>query len=45
PFRIVTGRSLKDGKVEVVVRATQASQDMVIADVVPTLKQWVTNAL
>ncbi|MEM6517848.1 MAG: proline--tRNA ligase, partial [Cyanobacteria bacterium P01_D01_bin.71] len=36
PFRIVTGRSLKDGKVEVVVRATQASQDMVIADVVPT---------
>ncbi|MGD1860625.1 MAG: proline--tRNA ligase [Leptolyngbyaceae cyanobacterium] len=44
PFRIVTGRSLKDGKAEVVTRATKAAQDMAIADVVPTLKQWVTAA-
>ena len=44
PFRIVTGRSLKDGKVEVVQRATKASQEMAIDDVVPTLKQWVNEA-
>jgi len=44
PFRIVTGRSLKDGKVEVVQRATKASQDMAIEDVVPTLKKWVEEA-
>jgi len=44
PFRIVTGRSLKDGKVEVVQRATKASQEMAIDDVVPTLKQWVKEA-
>ncbi len=42
PYRIVTGRSLQQGKVEVVVRATQESQEMAIADVVSTLKQWVT---
>ncbi|MGF1521605.1 MAG: proline--tRNA ligase [Leptolyngbyaceae cyanobacterium] len=41
PFRIVTGRSLKDGKVEVVQRATQESQEMALADVVSTVKGWV----
>ncbi|NEQ46201.1 MAG: proline--tRNA ligase [Leptolyngbya sp. SIOISBB] len=45
PFRIVTGRSLKNGKVEVVQRATKDAQEMAIADVVPTLKQWVADAL
>ncbi|MEM9120208.1 MAG: proline--tRNA ligase [Cyanobacteria bacterium P01_F01_bin.56] len=45
PFRIVTGRSLKNGQVEVVQRATKASQEMAIAAVVPTLKQWVAEAL
>jgi prolyl-tRNA synthetase len=45
PFRIVTGRSLKNGQVEVVQRATGEAQEMAIADVVPTLKQWVTDAL
>ena len=45
PFRIVTGRSLKNGKVEVVQRATKDSQEMAIADVVPTLKQWIAEAL
>ncbi|HEY9887383.1 MAG TPA: His/Gly/Thr/Pro-type tRNA ligase C-terminal domain-containing protein, partial [Candidatus Obscuribacterales bacterium] len=44
PFRIVTGRSLKDGKVEVVQRATKAAQEMALADVVPTLQQWVAAA-
>ncbi|TVQ23376.1 MAG: proline--tRNA ligase [Leptolyngbya sp. DLM2.Bin15] len=45
PFRVVTGRSLKQGKVEVVKRADRASQELALADVVPTLKQWVTEAL
>ncbi|MEL7315368.1 MAG: proline--tRNA ligase [Cyanobacteria bacterium J06559_3] len=43
PFRIVTGRSLKDGKVEVVQRATQESQEMALADVVATVKGWVVD--
>jgi prolyl-tRNA synthetase len=45
PFRIVTGRSLKDGKVEVVKRASKDSQDILLDDVVATLKQWVAEAL
>jgi prolyl-tRNA synthetase len=44
PFRIVTGRSLKDGKVEVVKRATHESQDIPVEDVVATVKGWVTDA-
>ncbi|WP_346292913.1 proline--tRNA ligase [Sphaerothrix gracilis] len=45
PFRVVTGRSLKDGKVEVVKRASHESADMPIAEVVGTLKQWIDQAL
>ena len=45
PYRIVTGRSLKDGKVEVVERATKKSQDIAIDEVMPTLKQWIDTAL
>jgi len=45
PYRIVTGRSLKDGKVEVVERATKKSQDIAIDDVTSTLKQWIETAL
>jgi len=45
PFRIVTGRSLQQGKVEVVVRATHESQEVAIADVVATLKQRITAGL
>lgn len=44
PFRIVTGRSLKEGKVEVVQRATRESQEMPIGEVVSTLKGWVDAA-
>lgn len=44
PYRIVTGRSLKEGKVEVVERATQKSQEIPIAEVVETLKKWITEA-
>lgn len=40
PYRIVTGRSLSAGKVEVVKRATKESQDLPIDEVVTTIKQW-----
>lgn len=45
PFRVVTGRSLKDGKVEVVKRATHEAQDMPLDEVVATIRQWVDEAL
>jgi prolyl-tRNA synthetase len=45
PYRIVTGRSLKDGKLEVVERATKKSQDIPLDKVVPTLKQWIDAAV
>jgi prolyl-tRNA synthetase len=45
PFRVVTGRSLQQGKVEVVKRATQESQEIALDQVVPTLKQWVQAAI
>ena len=45
PYRIVTGKSLKNGSVEVVQRATKVVQEIAIADVIPTLKQWIAEAL
>ncbi|MEB3213583.1 MAG: proline--tRNA ligase, partial [Leptolyngbyaceae bacterium] len=45
PFRVVTGRSLKDGKVEVVKRATKESQDIPIDEVIDTLKKWIDASL
>ncbi|MGQ4649304.1 proline--tRNA ligase [Lyngbya aestuarii] len=44
PYRIVTGRSLKAGKVEVVERATHQSQEISLEEVAPTLKQWIEAA-
>ncbi len=44
PYRVVTGKSLKNGKVEVVKRATHEVQEVAIADVVSTLKQWLVEA-
>jgi len=41
PYRIVTGRSLKNGKVEVLERATKNSQELLVEEVVSTLKQWI----
>jgi prolyl-tRNA synthetase len=43
PYRIVTGRSLQQGKVEVVKRATKDTQEILLEDVVPTLKQWLAE--
>jgi prolyl-tRNA synthetase len=41
PYRIVTGKSLKDGKVEVVKRATRETQELPLENVVATLSQWI----
>ena len=40
PYRIVTGRSLANGKVEVIQRADQSSQEIPIADVVTLIRDW-----
>lgn len=45
PYRIVTGRSLKQGKVEVVQRATHQSQELPLDQVASTVKQWLDAAL
>ncbi|MEG5136555.1 MULTISPECIES: proline--tRNA ligase [unclassified Microcoleus] len=45
PYRIVTGRSLKTGKVEIVERATHKSHEILIEEVNATLKQWIEAAL
>ncbi|BAW96792.1 prolyl-tRNA synthetase [[Synechococcus] sp. NIES-970] len=44
PFRVVTGKSLKDGKVEVVKRKEGDRLDLALEDVVSTLKAWVDTA-
>lgn len=45
PYRIVTGRSLQQGKVEVVKRATKESQEIAVESVVDTLKSWIAEEL
>ncbi|MGB7416200.1 MAG: proline--tRNA ligase [Thermosynechococcaceae cyanobacterium] len=45
PYRIVTGRSLKEGKVEVVQRATHEAQDIALDQVVSTLQKWLQASL
>jgi prolyl-tRNA synthetase len=45
PYRIVPGRSLKAGKVEVVERATHQSHEILIDEVNSTLKQWIDTAI
>jgi prolyl-tRNA synthetase len=45
PYRVVTGRSLCEGKVEVVKRATKESQDLPVESVVATIKQWIEAEL
>ncbi|MEH2203053.1 MAG: proline--tRNA ligase [Nostoc sp.] len=45
PYRIVTGRAIANGKVEVVERATRKSQEIVIDEVTTTLKQWIKEAI
>lgn len=45
PYRIVTGRSLQEGRVEVVDRKTHTTQQLPLDSVVTTIKQWVDDAL
>ncbi|MEY3328295.1 MAG: prolyl-tRNA synthetase [Cyanobacteriota bacterium] len=45
PYRIVTGRSIKSGKVELVERATHNAQEIAVEDVITTLKQNIQAAL
>jgi prolyl-tRNA synthetase len=45
PYRITTGRSLKQGKVEVVERASGEKTEVPIAEVVALIKGWVDQAL
>ncbi len=45
PYRIVTGRAIANGKIEVVERATRKSQEIAIDEVTATLKQWITEAI
>ncbi|MGD1855804.1 MAG: proline--tRNA ligase [Leptolyngbyaceae cyanobacterium] len=45
PFRVVTGRSLKEGKVEAVKRASGEAIELPLDDVVSTVKQWVDEAI
>ncbi|OKH19450.1 proline--tRNA ligase [[Limnothrix rosea] IAM M-220] len=44
PFRVVTGKSLKDGLVEVVKRKEGDRQDLPLNQVVSTIKGWVDEA-
>ncbi|HEY9618462.1 MAG TPA: His/Gly/Thr/Pro-type tRNA ligase C-terminal domain-containing protein, partial [Microcoleaceae cyanobacterium] len=41
PFRIVTGKALKDGKVEVVHRATKAAEEIPVTEVLAYLQQQI----
>ena len=43
PYRVVTGRSLKAGKVEVVTRQTIESQEIEVTNLVEILKNWLKN--
>ncbi|HLO88963.1 MAG TPA: proline--tRNA ligase [Nostocaceae cyanobacterium] len=45
PFRIVTGRAIANGKVEVVKRATRESLEIPIEELTATLQQWIKTAL
>ena len=45
PYRIVTGRSLKQGNVEVVKRADQSKDEIALDAVVSTVKGWVEAAV
>jgi prolyl-tRNA synthetase len=45
PYRIVTGRSLANGKVEVVERATRKPEEIPLEAAASTLKQWIDAAI
>ncbi|WP_293133597.1 proline--tRNA ligase [Microcoleus sp. bin38.metabat.b11b12b14.051] len=45
PYRIVPGKLLKSGKVELVERATHKAHEILIEEVISTLKQWIDAAI
>jgi prolyl-tRNA synthetase len=45
PYRLVTGRAIAEGKVEVVERASKNPQEILLDEVVSTLQQWIEQAL
>jgi prolyl-tRNA synthetase len=45
PYRVVTGRSLAQGKVEVVKRADKTAAEIPIETLVSTLKAWIAKAV
>ena len=45
PYRITVGRSLAQGKLEVVTRKTKDSQDIPVEEVVSTVKTWVDEEI
>jgi prolyl-tRNA synthetase len=45
PYRIVTGRSLQKGEVEVVVRATKQSQEIPVTQVKETIASWIAATI
>lgn len=45
PYRLVTGRSIKQGKVEVVERANHNTQEIALEEISSTLKQWIADAI
>ncbi len=44
PYRIVTGRSLQNGQLEVVDRSTKQSQEIAVDQVVAVIRQWIDQA-
>lgn len=44
PYRIVAGRSLKEGKIELVERATHTSQQIALDQVLPILKEYLVQS-
>ena len=45
PFRVVTGRAIAQGKVELVTRATATAEEVAIAELVSTLQTKIAEAL
>ncbi|OCQ96749.1 prolyl-tRNA synthetase [Limnothrix sp. PR1529] len=45
PFRVVTGRAIAQGKVELVTRAAGTAEEVAIAELVSTLQTKITEAL
>lgn len=43
PYRIVTGRAITNGKVEIVERFSRKSSEILITEVVSTLRQWINQ--